>query len=164
MDDDFNDNQRIVKSKNTTAESSEKENAASMLEQFQVMALKQFKGGGDFDLSVFSAEQKDKLLDIMSKNEDHAYEYSKLKIKSSESIVSKKIDASIVDQKTRRWVILFIIGVLFIIGLAILIFKDKFFISYLTFVAGLMGGTGLRFLFDKKNITVSSTPDSGDPE
>jgi hypothetical protein len=164
MNDDLNGNQRIVESQDTTGKSSEKKKAASTLEQFQVMALKQFKGGGDFDLSAFSMEQKDKLLDIMSKNEDHAYEYGKLRIKSSESIASKQIDASIVDQKTRRWVALVVIGVLFIIGLVILIFKDNFFISYLTFVAGLIGGTGLKSWFDKKNTTINSTSNSADSE
>jgi hypothetical protein len=50
--------------------------------------------------------------------------------------------------------------VLAIIGLVILIFKDSFFISYLTFVAGLIGGTGLRFLFGKRKATVINSSQS----
>lgn len=57
MNDDLNGNQRIVESQDTTGKSSEKKKAASTLEQFQVMALKQFKGGGT--LLVWHVHQLD---------------------------------------------------------------------------------------------------------
>lgn len=160
MNDELNDVQQTDESLHTKGETSGKKKAASMLEQFQVLTMKQLKGSGDLDLSALTNEQKDKLLDIMSKNEDHAFEYSKLRIKSSESISSQQIEASIVDQKTIRWIAVLAIIVLAIIGLVILIFKDSFFISYLTFVAGLIGGTGLRFLFGKRKATVINSSQS----
>lgn len=50
------------------------------------------------------------------------------------------------DQKTLRFVLIGGGSALFIIMLLILFFKDEYFLNYLSFIAGLGGGFGLKGL------------------
>ena len=124
-----------------------------MMHEMTMMAMQKLNKPG-IDLSSFDKEQKDRLLDLMEKNESNAFEYSTKRLDVQERLSAKALDASITDQKTLRYV-LWGGGVgIFILMILILFFKDEYFINYLVFVAGLGSGFGLKSLLPQ----MSSNP------
>lgn len=110
-----------------------------VFEQVEMMAL--HKGDGGINFSTLNSEQKDKVLDVMKLNESHAFEYHKQKLQNDKEIKLAKINASIFTHKTSRYAGVLIIIVLAIITTAVLIYKDTFFITWITFLSGLIGGS-----------------------
>lgn len=114
-----------------------------VLHELEFMSIQ--KGSrSNFDISKFDKSQIDKLLETVSDNEKNAFSYHTKRLDTLKEIELKKIDASVINQKTIK--ILFIGAGLFvfpIVTIVILIFKDNFFISWLTFLAGIVGGFGL---------------------
>lgn len=124
-----------------------------MMREMTMMAMQRLNKPS-FDISGFDKEQKDRLLDLMEKNESNAFEYSTKRLDVQERLSAKALDASITDQKTLRYV-LWGGGVgIFILMILILFFKDEYFINYLVFVAGLGSGFGLKSLLPQ----MSSNP------
>lgn len=124
-----------------------------MMREMTMMAMQRLNKPS-FDISGFDKDQKDRLLDIMDRNENNAFEYSKKKLEVQERLSSKALDASIIDQKTLRYV-LWGGGVsIILLMILILFFKDEYFIDYLVFVAGLGSGFGLKSLLPQ----MSSNP------
>lgn len=119
-----------------------------IMQQMEMMAM-QRSNRNNLDISTFDKDQKDKLLNLMEKNEDNAFAYSTKRLEIQAKLNSKALDASIVDQKTLRYVLIGGGMALFVIMLLILFFKDQFFIPYLTFITGLGGGVGLKSVFSK---------------
>jgi len=113
-----------------------------VLEELEMFAL-QRGSQSSFDISTFNEAQKDKLLDILSINEKNAFDYHTKRIDAIKEIEVKKIDASIVNQKSLRILIVAIVITIPIITLLILFFKETFFIPWLTFLTGLIGGVGI---------------------
>ena len=148
---DENSNNSLKQQNEHTVDQTEKEEASSILEHFQMLSMKKQVGGEGLNLSVFDKEQKDMLLKLMDKNEDHAFQFSQQKIRSSENIALKEIDASIVGQKTMRIVSILVIVGIILLALLILFLKEEYFVSFLTFVAGLFGGTGITSLYNNRN-------------
>ena len=126
----------------TVLNSGEKK-AKAMLQQIE-MTMMQQRNKSSLDISALDKEQKDKLLDIMEKNENNAFEYSKKQLEVHERINVKMLEASIVDQKTLRYVLWGGGASLVIVMVLILFFKENYFVPYLTFVTGLIGGMGLK--------------------
>ena len=89
-----------------------------VLEELEMFALQQ-SNQSDIDVSKFNDDQKNKLLDILSANEKNAFSFHSKRIDAIKEIEIKKIDASI------------------------LFFKETFFIPWLTFLTGLIGGVGI---------------------
>ena len=123
----------------------------SIFESLEVMALQKGKGG--MDINSFSSEQKDKLLDILAKNEDNAFTYHTKKLEVTKDISLAHINSSTVTQRTKRYTIL---GSLFVgsfVTVLILILKEQFFIHWLTFITGIFGGIGIgRYSKESKEI------------
>jgi hypothetical protein len=146
-----NDNDELV---NATAlseannELTSKTSKNTMLRSLEMMAMQRVSKN-TLDVSTFSSEQRDKLLNIMDKNEDNAYKYTTKKLEVYEKINLKAIDATCIDQKTLRYILLYGGLGLFILMVLILILKDEFFVTFLSFVTGLVGGIGLKGVFDK---------------
>ncbi|HNS29002.1 MAG TPA: hypothetical protein PKL52_00580 [Tenuifilaceae bacterium] len=113
-----------------------------VLEEFEMFAL-QRGSQSSFDISTFNETQKDKLLDILSTNEKNAFDFHTKRIDAIKEIEVKKIDASIVNQKSLRIIIIAIVITIPAITLIILFFKETFFIPWLTFLTGLIGGVGI---------------------
>ncbi len=114
------------------------------LEQLEMMIMKQSSGGNGLDISKLSEKQRDKVIDLMHKNEDNAFSYAKEKLRVTENLNIRALDASIVDQKTMRYILVGGIGGLFVFLLLILFFKEQYFVTFLSFITGLCGGVGLR--------------------
>jgi hypothetical protein len=112
------------------------------LEQFAMFSMN--KGAGNFDFSNFSESQIDKILDIVSENENHAFKFHEKKIDSDEKINSKIISSHIVNQITLRFVALSAIFVFTAITIIFVFFKDNFLSQWMSFVTGMVGGFGLR--------------------
>lgn len=95
-------------------------------------------------MSKLDKEQIDKVLDTMAKNEQNAFSFHTKRLDAIKEIELRKIDASIVNQKTLKFVLIgILIFVLPAITLLILFFKESFFIPWLTFLTGTFGGFGL---------------------
>jgi len=113
-----------------------------VLEELEMFAL-QRGNQNSFDISTFNEAQKDKLLEILSINEKNAFDYHTKRIDAIKEIEVKKIDASIVNQKSLRILIVAVVITIPAITLLILFFKETFFIPWLTFLTGLIGGIGI---------------------
>lgn len=113
-----------------------------VLEEFEMFALQRGSQSG-IDISTFNDEQKNKLLEILSDNERNAFDFHTKRIDAIKDIEIKKIDASIVNQKSLRILIVTVVIVIPLITILILFFKDTFFIPWLTFLTGLLGGFGI---------------------
>ena len=109
-----------------------------VFEQVEMMALQK---GDSLNFNSLSDSQKDKVLTVMQQNEDHAFEYNIKKIDNEKEIKLARISAGIFNQKTNRYTALVILIVFLIITVIILIFKEAFFIPWLTFLTGLIGGS-----------------------
>ncbi len=121
------------------------------LEQLEMMIMKQSSGNNGLDVSKLSEKQTDKVIDLMHKNEDNAFSYAKEKLRVTENLNIRALDASIVDQKTMRYILVGGIGGLFVLLLLILFFKEQYFVTFLSFITGLFGGVGLREGFVRLN-------------
>lgn len=115
----------------------------SVLQELQIMATQKSSRGG-LDISKFDKEQVDKLLETVSENERNAFQFHTKKLDAIKEIELERIKASSINKRTVKFVaIRTIIFVLPIITILILFFKDNFFIPWLTFLTGILGGFGI---------------------
>ncbi len=127
----------------------------SVLQELQIMATQ--KGGNrGFDISNFDKEQIDKLLETVSENEKNAYQFHTKRIDAIKEIELEKIKASSINKVTIKYLLIgSILVVIPGITLLILFFKDTYFIPWLTFLTGMLGGIGISKtasgLFKKEN-------------
>ena len=120
-----------------------------MLESLELAAIQRTSSA--VNLSDFSTEQKDKLLDIMGQNEKNAFDFNMKRLSVSESINTKALDASIVNQQTLRIVLVISILAFVLLFVLILIFKDEYLQTFLSFTIGLIGGVGIKSSFSSLN-------------
>jgi hypothetical protein len=120
-----------------------KNKVQAMFQELEIMALQ--KGSrNSLDLSKLDKEQIDKVLDTMAENEKNAFAFHTKRLDAIKEIELRKIDASVINQKTLKFVLIgVLIFVLPAITLFILFFKDTFFVPWLTFMTGILGGFGL---------------------
>lgn len=120
-----------------------KNKVQAVLQELEIMAMQ--KGSrSSLDISKLDKGQIDKLLESISENEKNAFEFHIKRIEAIKEIELKRIDASVINQKTFK--VILIGGLLVIIpGISILIFffKETYFIPWLTFLTGIIGGFGL---------------------
>jgi len=121
---------------------SPKSKVQGVLEELELFALQKGQQNS-IDVNKFNDSQKDKLLDILEKNEDNAFKYHEKRLDALKEIEIKRIEASIVNQKTLKLLIIGIIIAIPAITLLILFYKESFFIPWLTFLTGLAGGVGI---------------------
>lgn len=67
-----------------------------IMQQMEMMAL-QRSNRNNLDISTFDKDQKDKLLNLMEKNEDNAFAYSTKRLDVQAKLNLKALDASIID-------------------------------------------------------------------
>jgi len=92
----------------------------------------------------------DKILNLIEKNESKTYDYHCKKLETSKEIEIAKINAGIVGEKTHRLIALSLMIVLPVITCLILFFKETFFVPWLTFLTGSIGGFGIGKTFGQK--------------
>ncbi len=115
-----------------------------LLEQLEIFSVKGGRRGNNgFDMSKFNENQVDKLLGLLGDNEKNAFDYHSKRLDTAKTIKLKEIDASIVDQKTNRIIMVLAAVLVVVLTLVVLLVKSEFFISWLTFLTGLIGGFGL---------------------
>ncbi|MDR1980378.1 MAG: hypothetical protein LBQ39_02000 [Tannerellaceae bacterium] len=122
--------------------------SGKILEELTMSVMRGEVRGG-FDLSTLSEPQKDKVLELMQKNDENAYTYSRERLKTMENLNTKALDASIVNQKTFRYIAVGIIAVIFILLTLILFLKDEYFTTFLSFIMGVGSGLGIRDIGSK---------------
>lgn len=133
-----------------------KNKVQAMFQELEIMAMQ--KGGrNSLDISKLNKEQVDKLLETIAQNEKNAFAFHTKRIDSIREIELRKIDASVINQKTLKVLLIGASLVIFpLITLLILFYKETFFIPWLTFLTGTLGGFGLgkvtNGIFDLKNI------------
>jgi hypothetical protein len=141
------DNTEIIPNLEEFPENSKKKTKLA-LERLEMMVMQQTPKGG-LDISSLSEQQRDKVLDLMHKNEDNSFSYAKEKLKVTENLNEKALEASIVNQKTLRYCLLGGGSAFFILMVLILFFKDDYFVPFLSFATGLIGGIGLKSAFSQ---------------
>lgn len=119
-----------------------------MIQSLEMMAM-QRSSRDNLDISKFTDNQRDKLLDIISKNEDNAFKYHNRRLDVTEKLNTKLIESTTVSQKNVRYIGILVIVLIFLIMFIILIYRDQYFQIYLSFVVGLLGGIGVKGFIDK---------------
>lgn len=116
---------------------------SSVLDEY-MLGQQMRNSAGVVDFSSLSEQQADKMVDMIIKNEEHNYEYMIKHLEAQSRFEERRIEASIVNQKTVRYLLLGCGFLLFAVMVLILFFKETYFIPYLTFVTGLAGGVGIK--------------------
>ena len=116
---------------------------SSVLDEY-MLGQQMRNSAGIVDFSSLSEQQADKMVDMIIKNEEHNYEYMIKHLEAQSRFEERRIEASIVNQKTVRYLLLGCGFLLFAVMVLILFFKETYFIPYLTFVTGLAGGVGIK--------------------
>lgn len=140
-------NQSEEEGSNSLSLNEPKSKVQGIFQSLEMMVHQRGKSG--FDISSFSTEQKDKLLDMLASNEANAFSYHTKKLEVTKELTLAHINSTTVTQRTNRYIGISTIAVLSIITVVILLFKDTYFIHWLTFITGLLGGFGIgRFAKD----------------
>jgi len=126
----------------------------SVLESLELLAIEKSKNSR-FDTSSFNEKQIDKLLEILSKNEDNAFKFHKNRVDAKKELELAKINSNEVNRKTFRYIV---IAVFPILTAVILIYKDGYFTPWLTFFTGILGGFGLNNILNATNKEVNKDP------
>lgn len=131
----------------------------AMFQELEVMAM-QRGARNSLDISKLDKEQIDRVLETMAENEKNAFAFHTKRIDAIKEIELRRIEASVINQRTSKIVLIGIsIVVLPLITLLILFFKESFFIPWLTFLTGIFGGFGLS----KVTSNIFKTPDVKNP-
>jgi hypothetical protein len=134
-----------------------KSKVQEIFSQLEMMALHKSSSNG-LDFSKFDKEQLDKVLDTLHLNEQNAYNYHTRRLDAHKEIEIEKIKASVVNETTNRHTIYIAGAVFLIITVLILIFKDTFFVSWITFITGLAGGFGVGKYSNKTVSEAKASP------
>ena len=120
-----------------------KNKVQAFLQELEIMAMQ--KGSrNSLDISKLDKGQIDKLLESISENEKNAFAFHTKRIDAIKEIELKRIDASVINQKTFKIVLIgSVLIIIPTITILILFFKETYFIPWLTFLTGILGGFGL---------------------
>lgn len=117
-----------------------------ILESVEFLSLS--KGSsGNVDLSTFSEEQRNRILDLVAKNEDNAYNYHMKRLQVIENITIKNLDSGDVNKKTLRFLVIGGLIIYAIITAVILILKDQFLTTWIITGSALLGGSSLPSIY-----------------
>jgi hypothetical protein len=120
-----------------------KKKIQSMFQELEIMAM-QKNTRNAIDLSKLDKTQIDKVLNTMAENENNAFVFHTKRLDAIKEIELRKIDASVISQNTTKIVLIgSVLVIIPILTLAILFFKESYFIPWLTFVTGILGGFGI---------------------
>ena len=104
-------------------------------------------------------------MDTVKQNEEHTFQYQIKKLEKESELKKQVIEASVIDQKTYRFVILGVLSIVFITTMVIIIFAREFFERWLYFLTGILGGFGISKISssnDSKQKLLSVGKDSDD--
>lgn len=121
----------------------------NIFEELTMMAMKKKDSG--LDISNLNSNQVDKLLDTMAKNEENMFAYHTKKLDTQREVKIREIGASIVGEKTNRYVYLGVLALIGVLTVLIMLLQEKHFMSWLTFLTGLAGGFGISKISGKKS-------------
>lgn len=124
-----------------TEEINQQRKSHELVEKFEAFAMQ--NSSKSLDYSKLSPEQVDKVLGIMEKNEDNAFSYHTKKLETVEKIRIAELSSKTSGQRTLRIMFICSIIVVFILTFTILIYKENFFIPWITFLGGNLSGVGL---------------------
>lgn len=113
-----------------------------ILSELEFLSLQKGTKTG-LDISQLDGEQFKAAIDLLKQNEQNAFEYHSKRLEVIREIESKRIDSSVILQKTLQIIIIVSVVMLPIFTLIILMYKEDYFIPWLTFLTGLFGGAGI---------------------
>ncbi len=157
-------NQELSNTEGTETGQETKQKAKEFLTEMEMMMSWQKGHQSNPDLASLSEKQKDKLIDSVLVNEQNHFEYSKKRLEAEERVELKRIEATTVNQKTKRYVLLGGLFFIAILSVLILIFRDEYFVSWLTFLTGILGGIGISKSGLLSNQNVKSNSFSSDDD
>ena len=105
-----------------------------------MVALQQKKAKTNIDFSKLNEKQVDRLFDMAVASENNIFAFQNKRLDNIKEVELKKIEASVINQKTLR--IIAIAGIIGIpaITLCILFFKENYFVYWAILLGGLGGG------------------------
>lgn len=128
----------------------------SLLQELEIMSLQKRREGA-LSLGEFNSGQKDRILDLMARNEDNSLKFHTDRTDAIKEIELAKIKSANTNNTTIRIVLLGILAVFSILTIVILLFKDQYFSTWIAFVTGMMGGAGVTKGFS----TINNKEDKG---
>ncbi|MEZ4941936.1 MAG: hypothetical protein R3D58_13740 [Saprospiraceae bacterium] len=116
-------------------------------ELFQRMEMLAMQSGrSQLDLSSLSPEERLAVLDIAKQKDQNIFTFQMERLKVDSELEKKRIESSTINQRTIKIGLFIILVLLGAVTFCTLFFKPEFFINWLSFIAGLLGGTGLTTL------------------
>lgn len=124
---------------------SEEQSTYDVMESLQLLAQQRLSSG--LDLSMFDKEQLDKLLDHMTVHEAKHYDFQTKRLDAIKRLELERIRATVLHKRTWRYIALGAsLVVLPAVTVLILFYREQFFVPWLTFLTGVLGGVGLSKL------------------
>jgi len=133
------------------------EKTNELIEKFEGFAMTNHSNSLDY--SRLNDGQVDKVLDIMKLNEENAYKFHCKKLETIQSIKEKEISSTTSSQRTLRITFVCTLVAIFIITILILLYKDNYFMHWITFLGGNLSGIGLSKIgthFGSSNKSITS--------
>ncbi len=119
----------------------------TIFQQLEMVGLQQKTAKTSIDFSKFNEKQVDKLLDMMSVGENNVFAFQNKRLDNIKEVELKKIEASVINQKTLRIIAIAGIVAVPVITLCILFFKENYFVPWIALLGGSGLGVGATKLF-----------------
>lgn len=126
-------------------ELTEVQDTLAMMESLQLVA--QQKLYGNIDLQQLDKEQMDQLLQNMAMYDQQQHDLLTKRLDVAQKLELERIRAKVLHKRTMRYLFIGVcLVVLPIVTLLILFYREQYFIPWLTFLTGILGGVGLSKL------------------
>ncbi|WP_108866854.1 hypothetical protein [Aquimarina aquimarini] len=155
-------NQELSNTEDTATNQEAKQKFKGVLAEMEMMMSWQKSHQSNSDLAGLNEKQKDKLIESVLINEQNHFEFSKQKLEAEERVELKRIEATTVNQRTKRYVMLGGLFFIAILSILILMLQNEYFVSWLTFLTGILGGIGVSKSGILNNQDVKSNSFSSD--
>lgn len=119
------------------------------------LAINSTQNSNLLDLNNLDSDQKNKLLEILHSNESNSYSYHIANLKYNHELNIKKIDASIVTQKTHQYISILLIIFVFCTTILVFLYKEEFVETWIIVLTSIFGGFGMSNLINSRK-----TPDT----
>lgn len=113
-----------------------------VMQQLELLAWQKNKSSG-LNFDNLTEKQTDKLIDLAVQNENNGYNYHTKKLDRDTEVRLKIIEATSSGQRTLRIFFITGVGIVALITILILFYKDQYFSSWISFMMGIGGGLGL---------------------
>lgn len=139
------ENQQPDKQQDSQPNNQQVQETVDLMESLQIMAQQQLYSG--LDLQQLDKEQVDQLLRNMAQHDQQYYDLQAKRLDITQRLELERIRSKVLHKRTLRYLFIGVsLFVLPVVTLLILFYKEVYFIPWLTFLTGILGGVGLSKL------------------